>query len=185
MKADESTWEQVRQDFAKGCSYKKLSDKYGIGKTTIVDRAKKEGWDADRKKLATATGTAMIHARERAYAHEAKSRSDRMRRVEDAAEKLASVLDKVCGEMDQQDPREMLLDPKRIGALASLAVALKTNGEQLATLYGIMDAYKKQQVEIAWEKLAMEKAREAAEKQTSDAPLFELKVETEGAPLDE
>ena len=183
MKADANTWEQVRQDFAKGASYKKLADKYGIGKTTIIDRAKKEGWDNDRHQLATETGTQMAQARSHAYARVAKDRSDRMRRVEDAAEKLASVLDKVCSQMDQQDPLEML-DPKRIGALASLAVALKTNGEQLATLYGIMDAYKKQQVEIAWEKLAMEKAREAAEKQT-DVPLFELKVETEGAPLDE
>lgn len=87
-------WLKIKTEYiTTATSYRKLADKHGVPFRTLADRAKAEGWSAARKKHRNDVVT-------KALQKSANQQSDKMARIDKAADRLLSKLERAIDELD-------------------------------------------------------------------------------------
>ena len=89
-------WQAIKTEYiTTDTSYRKLSQKYGIGYQAICHRSKEEGWIAMREQHKNKTVTKAIDKI-------SSKKADKMARIDDLADKLLEKLEQAITELDLQ-----------------------------------------------------------------------------------
>lgn len=94
-------WEAIRLEYiTTDTTYQKLADKYKIRMQTVAERAKNEGWRAERKKHKEKIVKRAVRKSE-------KKEADRLKRILKAGDRLLAKLEKAINELDIQICKEV------------------------------------------------------------------------------
>ena len=90
-------WKKVKTEYITddASSYTKLSEKYGISRSTIANRAGREGWAKEKERYHNELVTKTI-------ASVGKKQLDKMARIQDVTDKLLAKLERAIDELDLQ-----------------------------------------------------------------------------------
>lgn len=154
-------WEKMEREYVTGnICYRELIDKYGLPRTTLGRQGKKNGWVAKREVWRSRVNEkAQARCGERA----AQRESQRLGRLMEASEKLDELLNRIC---------DALIDPDAetaVRGVVSLASALKTAVDVKRDLYESMPIGNRRRLDLAQQKLELEKRRTEGAGKEKDA----------------
>ena len=88
-------WKKVKTEYItdEDSSYTKLSEKYGISRSTIANRAGREGWAKEKERYHNELVTKTV-------ARMSQKHVEKMARVQDLTDKLLTKLEKAIDELD-------------------------------------------------------------------------------------
>lgn len=90
-------WNAIKAEYItnESSSYTKLSDKYGISRSTIANRAGREGWATEKERYQNDIVTKTI-------ASVGKKQVDKVARIQDVSDKLLEKIERAINELDIQ-----------------------------------------------------------------------------------
>ena len=74
-------WNAIRAEYIGGATYRALSEKYGVNKSSILDKCKSEGWKKDKEKAVQMTRTKAVQATAQTAADNATIAADLKKRL--------------------------------------------------------------------------------------------------------
>lgn len=74
-------WNAIRAEYIGGATYRALSEKYGVNKSSILDRCKSEGWKTDKEQAVQMTRTKAVQATAQTAAENATIAAEVQRRL--------------------------------------------------------------------------------------------------------
>jgi monoamine oxidase len=95
-------WNKIKSEYITddASSYTKLAKKYGIARSTIANRAGREGWASDKERYRNDLVTKTVAAVQ-------KKQVDKMQRIQDITDKLLDKLEQAVNELDRQLLRDV------------------------------------------------------------------------------
>lgn len=170
-------WKKIKTEYVTGrCSYKDLSQKYGVGTTAIYERSRKERWvEARKKHRERAVNKAIRKAEDR--------EAERLSKIGDLAGMAVDVAVKAFKDEDQfyrylvsESPApgmtatvERRFDKVDTKALRDLTVCIKELTGILRDVYRIPTQAEEESQRIAAERLNLERQKVAAGQQDNGA----------------
>lgn len=114
-------WNQIRADFIAGATYGALATKYGVSKTSVFRKSKKENWEQQKEQTANAVKTKTI-------AKNAEKIANNATKIEDAKSKI---LDRINAALDR-----MPMD----GGTCSKKEMRDGDGKKMSVVYDLLAA---------------------------------------------
>jgi uncharacterized protein YjcR len=166
-------WLQLRTEYVTGCtSVREMAEKHGVPYYTMRSRATKERWGDERKKhrLKLAETTLKKDRSRRASAC-----IKQLQTMGRAAEHATHAIERICSDAEQfhrhlvqerdaqgaQDVRERVYAKGDTRALRELAAAMKDLVAVIRDVHGIPSVQEAQQLEIAQERLELDRQKAA------------------------
>ena len=164
-------WTAVRLEYITGnISYRKLADKHGIAHRSLCDAAAREGWHSKRQEWRERTA---IKAAQKASTRVAATEADKLVKMREAADSMSAVLERVLEDADQF--RRHLIttglgdgvtrtecrveDKFDTRAIRDTTIALRDLTAAIRNLYSLPTVQEQQAMDIAAERLRMDKAK--------------------------
>lgn len=145
-------WNAIRIEYiTTKTSYRKLSEKYGINKDVIARKARNDGWQADRDKIAAKVHTKTINKL-------ADKEANRLAKLMDATNKAADVA------MVALDAQQSLAEEADTRALRDLTAVIKDLTGLMRDFYNIPTPAQREAQRIAGERLRLEQLKAEADK---------------------
>jgi transposase-like protein len=152
--SEQEKWDAIRADYLSGeYSVTELAQKYGASESTIYKKASKDGWKKMQEKIRQ-------KADEKYVAHAARIRAKELEVISGAAVKMAELLAKTVGELDEQPPDKRVKNLKGLSAVAS---AIQSNTDTLMKLYGIQTPAQEAAQKIARQRLSLDQRKQRME----------------------
>ena len=170
-------WEKIETDYIAGKqSYREIAQKYGLAPSTVARQGKKRKWPEKRAQFARKVQT---RKRQKTAEKKASREAAALLRVEALGEELITAMEQALEDKKQLyrhvietgrgKQRERVLGKMDTRALKDIAVTLAGIGKMLGEMGGLLTAKEKEQLKLAREKLAIDKAREKREEARQDA----------------
>lgn len=170
-------WEKIETDYIAGKqSYREIAQKYGLAPSTVARQGKKRKWPEKRAQFAHKVQT---RKRQKTAEKKASREAAALLRVEALGEELITAMEKALEDKKQlyrhviETSRgkqgERVLGKMDTRALKDIAVTLAGIGKMLGEMGGLLSPKEKEQLKLAREKLALDKAREKREAARQDA----------------
>lgn len=165
-------WKTIKTEYITDptTSYRTLSEKYGVSYMSITKRAGSEGWVAARKKHAEKVISKTLDKN-------AREESKRLARMQRSADKMSGVIENIFKDTDQFY-RHIVTEGTGMGesrtecrvmekvdtkAIKDLTSAMKDLTYVLRNLYGIPTVLEKSAMDIAAERLHLDKQKASAQ----------------------
>lgn len=170
-------WEKIETDYIAGKqSYREIAQKYGLAPSTVARQGKKRKWPEKRAQFARKVQT---RKRQKTAEKKASREAAALLRVEALGEELIAAMEQALEDKKQLyrhvietgrgKQGERVLGKMDTRALKDIAVTLAGIGKMLGEMGGLLTAKEKEQLKLAREKLAIDKAREKREAARQDA----------------
>lgn len=170
-------WEKIETDYIAGKqSYREIAQKYGLAPSTVARQGKKRKWPEKRAQFARKVQT---RKRQKTAEKKASREAAALMRVEALGEELITAMEQALEDKKQLyrhvietgrgKQGERVLGKMDTRALKDIAVTLAGIGKMLGEMGGLLTAKEKEQIKLAREKLALDKAREKREAERQDA----------------
>lgn len=170
-------WEKIETDYIAGKqSYREIAQKYGLAPSTVARQGKKRKWPEKRAQFARKVQT---RKRQKTAEKKASREAAALMRVEALGEELITAMEQALEDKKQLyrhvietgrgEQGEKVLGKMDTRALKDIAVTLAGIGKMLGEMGGLLTAKEKEQLKLAREKLALDKAREKREAARQDA----------------
>lgn len=154
--SEQEKWDAIRADYLSGeYSVPELAQKYGASESTIYKKASKDGWKKMQEKIRQ-------KADEKYIARAARIRAKELEVISGAAVKMAELLAKTVGELDEQPTDKRVRNLKGLSAVAS---AIQSNTDTLMKLYGIQTPAQEAAQKIARQRLTLDQRKQRMEEQ--------------------
>ncbi len=154
--SEQVNWDAIRADYLSGeYSVTELAQKYGASESTIYKKASKDGWKKMQEKIRQ-------KADEKYIARAARIRAKELEVISGAAVKMAELLAKTVGELDEQPTDKRVRNLKGLSAVAS---AIQSNTDTLMKLYGIQTPAQEAAQKIARQRLTLDQRKQRMEEQ--------------------
>lgn len=99
-------WEQARAEYVSGSlTYKDIADKYGTSKTSVVNRAKREGWYRQRAAFRKSVA-------DKALGKAKDKQAEKLARLMSAADRMTELMDRITADK-QQFFRQYMADKEK------------------------------------------------------------------------
>lgn len=152
--SEQEKWDAIRADYLSGeYSVAELAQKYGASESTIYKKASKDGWKKMLDKIRQ-------KADEKYIARAARIRAKELEVISGAAVKMAELLAKTVGELDEQPTDKRVRNLKGLSAVAS---AIQSNTDTLMKLYGIQTPAQEAAQKIARQRLTLDQRKQRME----------------------
>lgn len=152
--SEQEKWDAIRADYLSGeYSVTELAQKYGASESTIYKKASKDGWKKMLDKIRQ-------KADEKYIARAARIRAKELEVISGAAVKMAELLAKTVGELDEQPTDKRVRNLKGLSAVAS---AIQSNTDTLMKLYGIQTPAQEAAQKIARQRLTLDQRKQRME----------------------
>lgn len=152
--SEQVNWDAIRADYLSGeYSVTELAQKYGASESTIYKKASKDGWKKMLDKIRQ-------KADEKYIARAARIRAKELEVISGAAVKMAELLAKTVGELDEQPTDKRVRNLKGLSAVAS---AIQSNTDTLMKLYGIQTPAQEAAQKIARQRLTLDQRKQRME----------------------
>ena len=180
-------WTSIKSEYITGnISYRKLADNWGVSFRTLSDRAVREGWkearDAHRNNVLAKTV-------QKVASRKATTTANKLCDLQEAADNMGRVIAGIFADTEQfhrhivteglgmgstkvEERRYEKVDTK---AIKDLTGALKDLAAVMRNIYDLPTAQEQAAMDIAAERLRLDKAKAEAEQNTSEDE--EIKVE--------
>lgn len=178
--SEQVNWDAIRADYLSGeYSVTELAQKYGASESTIYKKASKDGWKKMLDKIRQ-------KADEKYIARAARIRAKELEVISGAAVKMAELLAKTVGELDEQPTDKRVRNLKGLSAVAS---AIQSNTDTLMKLYGIQTPAQEAAQKIARQRLTLDQRKQRMEEQreatSTQGQTVKYVVHVEGVPPEE
>lgn len=184
-------WEKIETDYIAGKqSYREIAQKYRLAPSTVARQGKKRKWPEKRAQFARKVQT---RKRQKTAEKKASREAAALMRVEALGEELITAMEQALEDKKQLyrhvietgrgKQGERVLGKMDTRALKDIAVTLAGIGKMLGEMGGLLSPKEKEQLKLAREKLALDKAREKreAERQTAGEKAQEVRITFGGA----
>ena len=152
--SEQVNWDAIRADYLSGeYSVTELAQKYGASESTIYKKASKDGWKKMLDKIRQ-------KADEKYIARAARIRAKELEVISGAAVKMAELLAKTVGALDEQPTDKRVKNLKGLSAVAS---AIQSNTDTLMKLYGIQTPAQEAAQKIARQRLTLDQRKQRME----------------------
>lgn len=178
--SEQVNWDAIRADYLSGeYSVQELAQKYGASESTIYKKASKDGWKKMLDKIRQ-------KADEKYIARAARIRAKELEVISGAAVKMAELLAKTVGELDEQPTDKRVRNLKGLSAVAS---AIQSNTDTLMKLYGIQTPAQEAAQKIARQRLTLDQRKQRMEEKreatSAQGQTVKYVVHVEGVPPEE
>ena len=178
-------WTSIKSEYITGnISYRKLADNWGVSFRTLSDRAVREGWkearDAHRNNVLEKTV-------QKVASRKATTTANKLCDLQEAADNMGRVIAGIFADTEQfhrhiiqtrdgdnWDAAERIFDKADTKAIKDLTGAMKDLAAVMRNIYDLPTAQEQAAMDIAAERLRMDKAKAEAEQNTGNE---EVKVE--------
>jgi len=168
-------WEAIKSEYiTTSISYRKLAEKWGVSFRTLADRAKREGWPIERDNYRNSVVTRTVQI---VSSRTSSTNANRLLRLQEAADSMSKVIAEVFGDAEQfnrhiiqtrdgdtWDADERVFSKIDTKAIKDLTGAMKDLAYVLRNIYDIPTVQEKSAMDIAAERLQLDKAKADAEK---------------------
>lgn len=152
--SEQEKWDAIRADYLSGeYSVPELAQKYEASESTIYKKASKDGWKKMLDKIRQ-------KADEKYIARAARIRAKELEVISGAAVKMAELLAKTVGELDEQPTDKRVKNLKGLSAVAS---AIQSNTDTLMKLYGIQTPAQEAAQKIARQRMTLDQRKQRME----------------------
>jgi len=169
-------WEAIKSEYiTTSISYRKLAEKWGVSFRTLADRAKREGWPIERDNYRNSVVTRTVQI---VSSRTSSTNANRLLRLQEAADSMSKVIAEIFNDTKQfnrhiitqglgegatvvEERQYEKIDTK---AIKDLTGAMKDLAYVLRNIYDIPTVQEKSAMDIAAERLQLDKAKADAEK---------------------
>jgi len=169
-------WNAIKAEYiTTDISYRKLAEKWGVSFRTLGDRAKREGWVDERNRHRNNVITSTV---QKVAARTSSTNADRLLRLQSAADSMGKVIAEIfddteqftrhiiteglgMGETKVEERQFKKIDTK---AIKDLTGAMKDLAYVLRNIYDLPTIQEQSAMDIAAERLRIDKAKAEAEK---------------------
>ena len=178
-------WTAIKAEYITGTiSYRKLADNWGVSFRTLSDRALREGWKEARDKHRNNVVEKTV---QKVASRKATTTANKLCDLQEAADNMGRVIAEIFADSEQfhrhiiqtrdgdnWDAAERIFDKADTKAIKDLTGAMKDLVAVMRNIYDLPTAQERAAMDIAAERLRLDKAKAEAEQNTGDD---EVKVE--------
>lgn len=178
-------WTAIKAEYITGTiSYRKLADNWGVSFRTLSDRALREGWKEARDKHRNNVVEKTV---QKVASRKASTTANKLCDLQEAADNMGRVIAEIFADSEQfyrhiiqtrdgdnWDAAERIFDKADTKAIKDLTGAMKDLAAVMRNIYDLPTAQEQAAMDIAAERLRLDKAKAEAEQNTGDD---EVKVE--------
>lgn len=178
-------WTAIKAEYITGTiSYRKLADNWGVSFRTLSDRALREGWKEARDKHRNNVVEKTV---QKVASRKASTTANKLCDLQEAADNMGRVIAGIFADAEQfhrhiiqtrdgdnWDAAERIFDKADTKAIKDLTGAMKDLAAVMRNIYDLPTAQEQAAMDIAAERLQMDKAKAEAEQNTGNE---EVKVE--------
>lgn len=164
-------WEAIKTEYiTTSISYRKLADKWGVSFRTLGDRAKREDWVDERNRH---RNNVVMSTVQKVAARTSSTNANRLLRLQEAADSMGKVIAEIFDDKEQfarhiitegigegvTKVEERLYKKIDTKAIKDLTGAMKDLAYVLRNIYDIPTVQEKSAMDIAAERLQLDKAK--------------------------
>lgn len=178
-------WTAIKAEYITGTiSYRKLADNWGVSFRTLSDRALREGWKEARDKHRNNVVEKTV---QKVASRKATTTANKLCDLQEAADNMGRVIAEIFADSEQfhrhiiqtrdgdnWNAAERIFDKADTKAIKDLTGAMKDLVAVMRNIYDLPTAQEQAAMDIAAERLRLDKAKAEAEQNTGDD---EVKVE--------